>query len=147
MTPALAALLVLLATAAYAALHSLLASLPVKAAFRRAAGPGGDRYYRLGFNLVGAITLLPLLAIAATQPGPVLYAIPQPLIWVFLAGQAAAVIVVVAGLLQTDVWHFLGLRQVLERSGDHPNFVATGLYRHVRHPLYTACPGLPWLTR
>ncbi len=147
MTPAVAALLTFVATAAYAALHSLLASLWAKARARRLAGPAADRIYRLGFNIIGAITLLPVLAIPAIQPGPVLYVVPSPLSWLFVTGQATALIVVVAGLLQTDVWHFLGLRQLAEGPDDRPRrLVITGLYRYVRHPLYSAGLAFLWLT-
>jgi len=147
MTPAVAALLTFVAAAAYAALHSLLASRWAKARVRRLAGATGSRFYRLGYNMIGAITLLPVLAIPAIQPGPVLYVLPRPLSWLFLSGQAAAAVVVLAGLLQTDVWHFLGLRQLTEDSGDRPaRFVTSGLYRHVRHPLYSAGLAFLWLT-
>jgi len=147
MTPVFAALLTMVATAAYAALHSLLASLWAKAGVQRLAGATGARFYRLGYNIIGAITLLPVLAIPAIQPGPVLYVVPSPLSWLFLAGQAAAVIVVVAGLLQTDLWHFLGLRQVSEDPEDQSaQIVTTGLYGYVRHPLYSAGLAFLWLT-
>jgi len=147
MTPAAAALLTLFATAAYAGLHSLLASLRFKVAVQRALGRAGARLYRLIFNLIGLITLLPLLAIPAIQPGPVLYVIPDPLVWFFLAGQAVAAIVVLAGLLQTDIWHFLGLRQLVAGTENQPaQFVATGLYRVVRHPMYSAGLVFLWLT-
>jgi len=147
MTPAVAALLTFVATAAYAALHSLLASRWAKAGARRLAGPAADRIYRLGFNIIGAITLLPVLAIPAIQPGPVLYFVPSPLSWLFVAGQATALIVVVVGLYQTDVWHFLGLRQLVEPTDQRPaQLVMSGLYRHVRHPLYSAGLAFLWLT-
>lgn len=147
MTPLFAALLTLVATAAYAGLHSLLASLWAKAGARRLAGPAAGRFYRLGYNIVGAITLLPVLAIVALEPGPVLYIVPSPLSWLFLAGQAAAVIVVLAGLYQTDVWHFLGLRQLVEPTDQRPaQLVTRGLYRYVRHPLYSAGLAFLWLT-
>ncbi len=147
LTPALAAVFALVATATYAALHSLLATLWAKAAARRLAGRAAGRFYRFGYNVVGAVTLLPVLAIPAIQPGPVLYLVPSPLSWLFLAGQAAAVIVVLAGLSQSDVWHFLGLRQLIEPTEHRPaELVTTGLYRHVRHPLYSAGLAFLWLT-
>jgi protein-S-isoprenylcysteine O-methyltransferase Ste14 len=147
MTPAFAAVLVVLATVAYATLHSLLATLWAKAGARRLAGPAAGRFYRLGYNVVGAVTLLPVLAIPAIQPGPVLYLVPSPLSWLFLAGQVTAVIVVLAGLSHTDVWHFLGLRQLLEPTDQRPAaLVTTGLYSYVRHPLYSAGLAFLWLT-
>jgi protein-S-isoprenylcysteine O-methyltransferase Ste14 len=56
--------------------------------------------------------------------------------------------VLLLGLLQTDVWSFLGFRQLLRPdSDDQPaRLVLTGLYRWVRHPLYTAGLIFIWLT-
>lgn len=142
-----AATLAVLATVAYAALHSLLASLGAKAHARRLFGPLSDRIYRLGYNVIGAVTLLPVLAIPALEPGPVLYRIPSPLSWLFLAGQATAAVLIVIGILHTDAWHFLGLRQVVGPArGAESKLVTTGLYRYVRHPLYTAGLLFLWLT-
>ena len=52
-----------------------------------------------------------------------------------------------AGLLQTDAWHFLGLRQLISTSNeDPPRLQIHGLYRWVRHPLYSAGLLFIWLT-
>jgi len=141
-----AAFLVLVAPAAYTALHSLLASLPAKRSARRLFGPSADRLYRLTYNMVGAVTLLPLLAFAAWQPGQLLYRVPPPFVWFFLGGQAAAIAVIGFGLLQTDVWHFLGIRQLAEQTGSPTELTTSGLYRCVRHPLYSAGFVFLWLT-
>ncbi|HMK09906.1 MAG TPA: isoprenylcysteine carboxylmethyltransferase family protein [Anaerolineales bacterium] len=131
--------------AAYGALHSWLASLPAKAFARRVFGTSADRFYRLAFNIVGTITLLPLLAFTAWQPGSLLYRIPSPIAYLFVAGQAAALAVIGFGLLQTGVWHFLGVRQLAGADGP-PRLIADGLYRYVRHPLYSAGFVFLWLT-
>src|SRR4030067_811814 len=49
--------LAVLAVAAYAALHSVLASLGAKAQARRLVGPAPDRMYRPGFHILGVLTL------------------------------------------------------------------------------------------
>jgi protein-S-isoprenylcysteine O-methyltransferase Ste14 len=146
MNPALAAGLVVLATAAYGALHSWLASHSAKRLGCRLFGISADRFYRLAFNIVGAATLLPLLAFVALHPGRVLYRLPPPYSWLCLAGQAVAVGAVVLGLLETDPWHFLGIRQLLEPAGRASPLTTNGLYRYVRHPLYTAGFVFLWLT-
>jgi protein-S-isoprenylcysteine O-methyltransferase Ste14 len=48
--------------------------------------------------------------------------------------------------LQTGLWHFVGLRQVVDPQveADSP-LVTTGLYRRMRHPLYTGGLLLIWL--
>ena len=47
--------------------HSLLASLPLKSWTRRVFGVGVDRWYRLVFNALAAITILPIFPMLATQ--------------------------------------------------------------------------------
>jgi protein-S-isoprenylcysteine O-methyltransferase Ste14 len=140
----------ILAVALYGALHSWLASLSAKRLARRLFGPSADRVYRLAYNVVGAITLLPLLAFTAWQPGRPLYSVPFPFTWLFLAGQAAALAVIGLGLLQTGPSRFLGVRQLLEPAGDPtenpPPLTTGGLYRYVRHPLYTAGFVFLWMT-
>jgi len=147
MAPAAAALSILALVAGYGALHSLLASAPAKRTARRWFGDVGDRAYRLVYNLLGALTFLPVVAVLAAEPGLRLYAVPAPFSWLMLAGQAVAALVVLVGLVQTDLWHFLGLRQLVERPARGPGrLVTTGLYRYVRHPLYSAGLVFLWLT-
>ncbi|MGB2896497.1 MAG: isoprenylcysteine carboxylmethyltransferase family protein [Anaerolineales bacterium] len=139
--------LTFIAVAAYGALHSLLASNPVKQAFQRALGQTSDRFYRLFFNIVGGLTFLPVLAAAALDPGQTLYHLTWP--WVLLTSlcQALAAILLLLGLLQTDSLHFLGLRQISHpEASEQSELVINGLYCHVRHPLYSAGLLFIWLT-
>jgi len=139
--------LTFIAVVAYGALHSLLASNSVKQLFRRAFGQTSDRFYRLFFNIVGGLTFLPVLAVAALDPGQTLYQLSQPWVLLTSAGQALAVIVLLLGLLQTDSLHFLGLRQISHPEvSEQSKLVINGLYCHVRHPLYTAGLLFIWLT-
>ncbi len=147
LSPAAAAILTLLGILIYGAFHSLTATRRVKAWVVATLGPGPARLYRLVYNLLGGITFVPILALAAIQPGPRLYLIPAPGSWLMIAAQALGAGIVALGLLQTDVWHFLGLRQMVEpeRQGS-PRLVTTGLYRVVRHPLYTGGLLFLWAT-
>jgi protein-S-isoprenylcysteine O-methyltransferase Ste14 len=139
--------LTFIAVAAYGALHSLLASNVVKQAFQDALGQTSDRFYRLFFNIVGGLTFLPVLAVAALDPGQTLYQLTRPWVLLTSAGQALAVILLLLGLLQTDSLHFLGLRQLLHPGAQEPGeLVINGLYCHVRHPLYSTGLLLIWLT-
>jgi protein-S-isoprenylcysteine O-methyltransferase Ste14 len=63
-----------------------------------------------------------------------------------LAGQAVCLGVLAVGLLQSDPWHFLGLRQLVRPEVGVSRLIVTGLYRRVRHPLYTAGLAFIWLT-
>jgi protein-S-isoprenylcysteine O-methyltransferase Ste14 len=140
-------LITLLAIFAYGALHSLLASPWAKRLVRQAFGSTSDRFYRLFYNLLGGLTFLPVLAVVAINPGALIYRIPWPWSLLTMFGQAGAVLLLVIGLLQTDVWHFLGLRQLVQADQAYtPTLVVSGLYRWVRHPLYMAGLIFVWLT-
>jgi protein-S-isoprenylcysteine O-methyltransferase Ste14 len=137
----------LLAVAAYGALHSVLASLWAKRLARGSLGEAGARAYRLAYNVVAVLTLLPVLAVPAVSPGSELYRVRPPWVALTLAGQGLALAALAFGLLQTDPWHFLGVRQLVENEGERPSrLVVSGLYRWVRHPLYTAGLVFIWLT-
>jgi protein-S-isoprenylcysteine O-methyltransferase Ste14 len=136
-----------LAVAAYGALHSLLAADQSKRFSEAIFGLGAKRFYRLAYNIVGGLTFLPVLAVTAAYPGSHIYTIPWP--WTLLSaiGQLLAVGLLLAGLRQTDPWRFLGLRQFVESESTAPVvFTTNGVYRHVRHPLYSAGLLFIWLT-
>lgn len=138
--------LILLAVLLYGMLHSFLASLWAKAKVRGWFGVRSDRWYRLVYNLVAVPTFLPVLALVALLPDRKLYAIPWPWAALCILGQLAALGLLAVGLLQTGVSAFLGFRQLAEApSGGAPALVVNGLYRWVRHPLYSAGLLLIWL--
>ncbi len=139
-------LLALLAMAVYGLLHSLLASQTAKDQARRLLGPAADRWYRLIYNLVATVTLLPVLAVPALAPGPVLYQVPWPWRGLTLAGQGLALLLLLLALRQTGMASFLGLRQLADPDPSPPCLVVHGLYRRVRHPLYSAAMLFLWLT-
>lgn len=129
----MSALLIVLAATAYGAFHSLLASPAVK----RIVEPKLGRAYRLVYNGVAGITLLPVLALAPLLPDRLLYRVPAPVSWAMAAIQLGAVLAAGFTLLQTDILRFLGIRQLLQSHPLPPNKLHVGgLYRAVRHPLY-----------
>jgi protein-S-isoprenylcysteine O-methyltransferase Ste14 len=143
----LSPILIFLAALLYSLLHSLLASLGVKALVRRWFGPPADRFYRLGYNLIAALSLLPLLALPALLPDRALYVIPYPWILLTTAIQGLAILGLIVGLLQTGPWSFFGLQQLSQPENvTTQKLVIHGLYRWVRHPLYTTGLMLIWLT-
>ncbi len=134
-------------TLIYGLIHSGLASLEAKALARGWWGPATDRWYRLAYNLFAAVSLLPVLALPALFPDRRLYAIPFPWVLLTLAGQALAAAALLVGVVQTGAWTFLGIQQVFHAPASEPHrLVATGLYRYVRHPLYTAGLVFIWLS-
>lgn len=140
------AILTLLAVALWGALHSKLATPRVKNWLSRRLGPSADRGYRLFYNLVAAATLLPVLAIPARIPGPTLWQILSPWVFITTAVQVVAILVILLVLLQTGASSFLGIRQLFSPQGTAARLMVSGFYRWVRHPLYTAALVLIWLT-
>ena len=139
-------LLIFLAVLLYGVLHSWLASLWLKARARRLLGLVSDRWYRLSYNLLAILTLLPVLALPVMLEDHQYYQVPAPWRFVMLGGQALAALTLLVGLWQTDIWSFLGLRQMLFGAQPKPpRLVVGGLYRWVRHPLYSAGLAFIWL--
>lgn len=140
MAPLLSSLLIFFALGVYGLVHSWLASLQAKRWARRLLGDlPVDRYYRLAYNLFAVVSLLPVMAMVTLLPDRPLYVIPFPWVMLTLAVQGLAVLALLVGLLQTGVMDFLGLRQLVVSSrGGNGQLVKDGLYRWVRHPLYTA---------
>jgi protein-S-isoprenylcysteine O-methyltransferase Ste14 len=139
--------LTLLALMIWAVLHSLLASDRVKDKTRQLMGPIADRTYRLAYNFVGVLTLLPILGIPALLPGAALYSFPQPWAGIALFLQFLALLTILFGLLQTGMLGFLGIDQlIVSDPSASPQLQVGGLYGWVRHPLYTAGLAFIWLT-
>ncbi len=131
----------------WSVLHSLLIADRVKARLRKLFGQAFERGYRLAFNLISVLTLLPLLAVAAANPGAVLYRIPLP--WTLLTGllQGLAALLILVALRQTGLPSFLGLRQLLQVTPNPGSELQVGgVYRWIRHPLYTAGLVVIWLS-
>jgi protein-S-isoprenylcysteine O-methyltransferase Ste14 len=138
-------ILTVLAVSLYGLLHSFLASRSAKAWAERSFGLIAGRYYRLIFNVIGLITLLPVLAIPVVFPGQTIYQLSGVGLILAIFGQAVAVILLILGLTQTDPWQFLGFRQFIAQPGNDEQLVVNGLYGCVRHPLYLAGLLFIWL--
>lgn len=130
----------------YGLAHSWLAAERVKAGVQRRLGPAA-RWYRLLYNGIATLTLLPLVPLLALLPDDMLYTIPLPWLWLALAGQALGLAGIAYGVWTTDLLHFLGLRQLIAATDNAPpRLVVRGLYRWVRHPLYFFGLLVLWLT-
>jgi methanethiol S-methyltransferase len=126
-------------------IHSLLASNTFKAWLTNLLGKSLMRGYRLFYNLFSLLSFLPILWLVATLPDAPLYSIPAPISYAMFLGQELAALLLLVGVLQTDTLSFIGLRQLFE-EGKPAKFVTSGLYRLVRHPLYTAGLLFLWLS-
>jgi methanethiol S-methyltransferase len=138
--------LILLAVLSYGLLHTLLASKKVKTLINNRFGSKTEQWYRLAYNLIAVFTLLPILLLPIIFPDKEIYRIHFPWIILTMAIQLSAVIFLYLGLRQTGITSFIGLRQLLlPEDMTPPRLVTGGLYRFVRHPLYTAGLVFIWL--
>ncbi len=101
----------------------------------------GYRYYRLVFNGVSIVTLVPLLIYSSRIDAPVLYDWQGPLLWFKWMLLAAAIGLFVLGALKYDLLSFAGIRQL--RSGNRHAVMSetgaidmTGILGLIRHPWY-----------
>jgi protein-S-isoprenylcysteine O-methyltransferase Ste14 len=130
------ALILFAASVLYALVHSLLATRFFKTWGRRHL-PAFDRWWRLGYNVLAVVTLLPVLWLMATLPDRLLYAIDPPTTLLMQLGQFLSAVALVMAVLQSNPLYFAGLAQLLgdaEDGGD--SLVISGFYAYMRHPLY-----------
>jgi protein-S-isoprenylcysteine O-methyltransferase Ste14 len=138
-------LFILLSLLLWGLIHSILASLSFKSFLVNFLGKSLMRGYRLFYNIFSLITFLPILYLVATLPNAPLYSVPAPVSYGMLLGQGLGAVLLIVGILQTDTLSFVGLRQLV-REETPAALVTNGLYRLVRHPLYTAGLLFLWLS-
>jgi protein-S-isoprenylcysteine O-methyltransferase Ste14 len=138
--------LLALAWLGYFLIHSALASLAVKrwvAARFRSWMPG----YRLAFNALAVLLLIPPLALTYAERGPWFWQWTGVGWWVSNGLAAAALLAIFWSLRWYDGQEFLGLRQWrgrVRRPEDQERFHLSPLHRFVRHPWYSLGLVLIW---
>ena len=137
------AILISLAVGLYGILHSSAASLTAKAWVRRRLGKTASRWYRLAYNVLFTLMLVPVLWLPATLPDQMLYVWRTPWVYFTTALQLAGLALAADATLRTDLGAFLGLRP--ERPSQNAQLVIRGAYRWVRHPMYTGSLLFIWL--
>ena len=106
--------------------------------------------YRLIFNIIAIITLIPTYLLMSMQSHSNVWEIPTNLQPILLIIQAISGIGLIVSLLQIDLLRFLGLRQFIAYLNDAPlplpnePLQIRGLYKVVRHPLYLFSIILMW---
>lgn len=123
---------------AYAALHSLLAALAVKAWVTRRR-PGFAPWYRLAYNAFASIALLPLLWATYALPGDWLWRLTGAAAWLANGLALAALAGFYLSTRDYDMDEFLGLKPLREQRRDaveHDGLYISPFHRHVRHPWY-----------
>lgn len=122
----------------YFTLHSVLASLLVK---RRVAAvwPNLMPYYRLMFNDLALLLLLPILWFTYHDPVPMLWRWQGIAAWLANGLALAALLGFWLSLKSYDMQEFLGLRQLhfhVRKVEDQEHFHLSPIHRFVRHPWY-----------
>ena len=135
------------AVAAFGALHSWLASMTFKHFVARRCKQNFERFYRLLYNLISVIALLPVLALVVILPDRTLYSIPSPWVWLTVLIQLGALWGMAVSMGRSGTGRFLGIDQAMGwNTHEHTDtLVVDGLYHWVRHPIYMFSLIFIWL--
>ncbi len=123
---------VILSSLVFFIAHSLLASHFCK---RIASRLGvSEQSYRRAYVVFALLTTLLWLAFIHGLPDQMLYHFENPTTWLLRLTQLGGFMIFFFSLLPIDGLAFLGLRS---NQGPLDNFVEAGIYRHIRHPMYS----------
>ncbi len=135
-------LIIFLLFAAYAGVHSVLASNRVKESFKKNFG-NLIAFYRLGYNL---LTIVSLYFIYELSPKPhvIIYDLPKPFDMLILIPQFIALIGLFWAFKYICVKEFLGINQATRyfqkkyssELDEEMTLVIGGPYKYSRHPIY-----------
>lgn len=134
----------------YGVLHSLLAADCVKSAAESRYPSIFPRYYRLMYNILAGLFLVPIGLLVLFLPDKSVYSIPFPYILATLAGQGLCLLAAGMALKGTGVDDLLGLSTAAGAAQASGGLKTDGAYRLVRHPVYTlgfiTMLLFPWMT-
>jgi len=125
--------LIMLATLIFAVIHSLLAMQSVKQ--RIYAHDISPQRYRLLYVTVAILLTGVWLAFIYTLPDRALYHLSGNARIAALIFQGIALYILWLSLRPIDVAAFLGLKPFVD---DIEPFIERGIYRHIRHPMYSS---------
>jgi len=119
---------------AFAAIHSLTASLPFKRLVMRVLGSRVEALYLPVYSLITVLMLLPLVYLLYKNPGQVLYIIPSPWSWLMVGGQVIASIAAPKAFL--DGFHRFRISSQLSgpKTPEATPLNIRGIYRWIRDP-------------
>ncbi len=126
----------------WCAVHSGMISVTATGYFKRRLGTR-FRIYRLVFNLVAILTVIPVMAYEQWLRGPILFRWEGFLILFQMILLISAILLFLAGARHYDLLQFSGLRQI--KTGSSHNALSetgeldtTGILYITRHPWYLA---------
>ncbi|HET6720810.1 MAG TPA: hypothetical protein VFH22_14245, partial [Rhodocyclaceae bacterium] len=125
----------------YALVHSLTASRRCKA-FCRRRWPKFFAIYRLLYNGLAVLLLIPLALLSTQSPGPQLWAWTGAAAWLLNGISVLVVVAFLRGGSGYDLMAFLGWRP--QPAVGAPRLVISQWHRFVRHPWYSLALVLIW---
>jgi protein-S-isoprenylcysteine O-methyltransferase Ste14 len=135
---------IILAVFLWGLVHSLLATHKAKELAVKIFEARQARFYRLAYNVFAGVSFLLVLYVMFRVPDRLIYLVPVPWSLFMVGGELLAVAALLSAFRQTDIWDFIGVRQLGENA--QPSKLTTsGLYHYVRHPLYSAGVAFIWL--
>ncbi|HSH05934.1 MAG TPA: isoprenylcysteine carboxylmethyltransferase family protein [Anaerolineae bacterium] len=144
-------LLVGLGFVVWAVGHSVLASQRVKGWVQEWWGTERyEGYYRFVYNVVAVISFVPVWwGFQGGWGSEPVWSLSGVWRWLAYGGQVGAVVGLYVTITATDAWHFMGVRQMWAHwqgeAVEDGALVVKGMYRWVRHPLYTFSLLFLWL--
>jgi protein-S-isoprenylcysteine O-methyltransferase Ste14 len=146
MSPQESALILVIYLACFAAIHSLMASLPFKRRAKEILGRRTERWYPAIFSLAALVTVLPLVYLVYLFPGKVLYVVPSPWRWVMVAGQLLAGLVSMRAFIDAPHRFKVPLQLAGPRSSEAELLNPHGIYCWMRDPFLLSGFLIIWLT-
>ena len=133
----------------WCAIHSGMISLTVNRCLKNRSG-SYYKYYRLFYNLVALITIVPVILYSLSIKSPVLFRWQGYMIIFQIALFIIVVALLISGGLKYDLLQFLGIKQIqsgesqatLSQSGD---IDTSGILSFTRHPWYLAAIIFLWI--
>ncbi|BHH85210.1 NnrU family protein [Desulforhopalus sp. 52FAK] len=121
-------------------MHSLLID-PTVAGYCKERLGVRSTYYRLLYNLLSILTLVPLLVVGLYDKGPVVFSWSGWIIGVRFVLFAIALCCFLAGAKGYNMQYFLGFQQIRDGKeqlllGDSQSFSESGIFGVIRHPWY-----------
>ena len=126
----------------WCALHSALIATTVTDYLKEKLGDG-YRFYRLFFNIVALITILPLAYYSIAMKDAPIFRWQGPLAIAKYSLLLTSLCLFIAGAKHYDILQFLGICQIKTGEinptlSEHHTFNTTGILSAIRHPWYIA---------
>jgi protein-S-isoprenylcysteine O-methyltransferase Ste14 len=135
---------------AFALVHSWMAG-GLKSIIRRRFGERAFHgLYRITYNLVSVLTVIPIGLLLVFGRGEVVWTLPEQILPLTLVLQAIGAIGFVISILQVDQGQFMGLAQMRAYFAGQPlplppePLQQRGMYQLVRHPRYLFSMMVQW---